>query len=201
MCIVSWYVRRNMEWARSMRIYTSPWLYAEDMEIDMLATLVENFEKCPPLDRFLDTRLRGVIWQGDTPQPRMGYEGEAWACSGKYVICIDFMKVVTMPRYSTAVQWRRVCQCSFRSICSGFLKMNKDTLEMLLNQNLSTVKTFVSMMFESLRNDIKELRMRNLRKAWHSHKPSWMKYVKFLRNWWTSCNIWLNRRVLLICRI
>ena len=29
------------------------------MEIDILATLVENFEKCPPppLDRFLDTRL------------------------------------------------------------------------------------------------------------------------------------------------
>ena len=28
------------------------------MEIDILATLVENFEKCPPpIDRFLDTRL------------------------------------------------------------------------------------------------------------------------------------------------
>ena len=32
-----------------MRIYTVPWLYAQDMEIDILATLVENFEKCPPL--------------------------------------------------------------------------------------------------------------------------------------------------------
>ena len=28
------------------------------MEIDILATLVENFEKCPPpFDRILDTRL------------------------------------------------------------------------------------------------------------------------------------------------
>ena len=40
-----------------MRIYTVPWLYAKDMEIDILVTLVENFEKCPPLDQFLDTRL------------------------------------------------------------------------------------------------------------------------------------------------
>ena len=43
-----------------MRIYTVPWLYGQDMEIDILATLVENFEKCPPpLDQFLDTRLTG----------------------------------------------------------------------------------------------------------------------------------------------
>ena len=27
------------------------------MEIDILATLEEYFEKCPPLDQFLDTRL------------------------------------------------------------------------------------------------------------------------------------------------
>ena len=40
-----------------MRIYTVLWLYAQDMEIDILATLVENFDKCPPLDQFLDTRL------------------------------------------------------------------------------------------------------------------------------------------------
>ena len=40
-----------------MRIYTSPWLYAKGREIDILATLEENYEKCPPLDQFLDTRL------------------------------------------------------------------------------------------------------------------------------------------------
>ena len=28
------------------------------MEIDILAILVENFDKCPPLDQFLDTRLQ-----------------------------------------------------------------------------------------------------------------------------------------------
>ena len=31
-----------------MRIYTSPWLYAKGREIDILATLEENYEKCPP---------------------------------------------------------------------------------------------------------------------------------------------------------
>ena len=31
-----------------MRIDTVPWLYAKDMEIDILTTLEENFEKCPP---------------------------------------------------------------------------------------------------------------------------------------------------------
>ena len=56
-----------------MRIYTSPWLFAKDTEIDILATLEEYFEKCPPpppLDQFLDTRLavcellkRAWIWE------------------------------------------------------------------------------------------------------------------------------------------
>ena len=35
-------------------------MYDKDMEIDFLATLEENFEKCPPpppIDKFLDTRL------------------------------------------------------------------------------------------------------------------------------------------------
>ena len=41
-----------------MRIYTSPWLYAKGREIDILVTLEENYEKCPPLDQFLDTRLQ-----------------------------------------------------------------------------------------------------------------------------------------------
>ena len=32
----------------NIHLSSSPWLYAKDMEIDILATLVENFEKCPP---------------------------------------------------------------------------------------------------------------------------------------------------------
>ena len=35
-------------------------VYAKGREIDILATLEENYEKCPPLDQFLDTRLVDV---------------------------------------------------------------------------------------------------------------------------------------------
>ena len=35
---------------RNKHANISPWMYAEVMEIDILATLVENFEKCPLLD-------------------------------------------------------------------------------------------------------------------------------------------------------
>ena len=44
-----------------MRIYTSPWLNAKGREIDILATLEENYEKGPPLDQFLDTRLEKCL--------------------------------------------------------------------------------------------------------------------------------------------
>ena len=49
---------QNKQEASCMRIYTSPWLYAKGREINILATLEDNYEKCPPLDQFLDTRLK-----------------------------------------------------------------------------------------------------------------------------------------------
>ena len=39
--------------------------------------------------------------------------------------------------------------------------MNKDTLELLLKQNLSTIKEFVSLMFDSLKKEISVLRSEN----------------------------------------
>ena len=35
--------------------------------------------------------------------------------------------------------------------------MNRDTIELLFKQNLSTVKEFVSMLFDSLKKDIQDL--------------------------------------------
>ena len=45
MCIASRYVHKNKEWARSTRIYICLRLYVNDMKIDFLATLEENYEK------------------------------------------------------------------------------------------------------------------------------------------------------------